>query len=70
MEDAMGHVLCSWTEVEDGKKLCTWVDGQPQPQDVFVAAQPGAQFVQLDIGKLEMTEKVLVEAFSVLPCAP
>ena len=36
---------------------------------MFVATQPGAQFVQLEIRKLEVAEKVLVEALSVLPCA-
>ncbi len=41
----------------------------PQPQDVCVAAEPGAQFVQLEIRKLEMTEKVLVEGVSVFPSA-
>jgi hypothetical protein len=55
--------------MEDRKNLRSGVDGQPQPQDVGVAAQPGAQFVQLEIGKLEMTEKVLVEGVSVLPSA-
>jgi len=34
---------------------------------LFGAAKPGAQFVQLDIRKLEMTEKVLVKALSVFP---
>jgi hypothetical protein len=55
--------------MQDGKYLRTGINGQPQPQDLFGAAQPGAQFVQLDIRKLEMTEKMLVEALSVLPCA-
>jgi hypothetical protein len=55
--------------MEDGKKLRTWVDGQPQPQDVGVAAESRPQFVQLEIGKLEMTEKVLVEALGMQPSA-
>ena len=55
--------------MQDGKYLRTRIDGQPQPQDLFGVVQPGAQFVQLDIRKLEMTEKMLVEALSVLPCA-
>jgi hypothetical protein len=65
----MGRMLCAETQMEDGKYLRTWVDRQPQPQDVCVAAEPGAQFVQLEIRKLEVAEKVLVEALSVLPSA-
>ena len=56
----MGHVLGARTQMEDGKNLRTEVDGQPQPQDLFGAAQSRPQFVQLDIPKLEKTEKVLV----------
>ena len=69
VDHGMGRVLRAETEMEDGKDLRTGIDCQPQPQDVCVAAEPGAQFVQLDIRKLEMTEKVLVEALSVLPSA-
>src|SRR6266566_3332079 len=69
MDNCVGRVLRAETEMEDGKNLRTGVDGQPQPQDVCVAAEPGAQFVQLEIRKLEMTEKVLVEGVSVFPSA-
>ncbi len=55
--------------MEDGKNLRTWVDCQPQPQDAGAAAEPGAQFVQLEIRKLEVAEKVLVEGLSMLPSA-
>jgi len=65
----MGRVLRAETEMEDRENLRTRVDRQPQPQDVFVAAEPGAQFDQLDIRKLEVAEKVLVEGLSVLPSA-
>ncbi len=65
----MGRILRAQTQMEGRKYLRSGVDGQPQPQDVSVAAQPRPQFVQLEIGKLEMTEKVLVERLSVLPSA-
>src|SRR5713226_10347979 len=55
--------------MEDGENLRTWVDRQPEPQYLFGATQPGTQFVQLEIRKLEVAEKVLVEALSVLPSA-
>jgi hypothetical protein len=55
--------------MEEGKKLRTLVECQPQPQDVGVAAESRPQFVQLEIRKLEMTEKVLVEALGMQPSA-
>ena len=60
-------MLCTWTQMEHGNKLGAGIDGEPEPQHLFGAAQPCAQFIQLEIRKLEMTEKVLVEALSMLP---
>jgi hypothetical protein len=68
VDHGMGRVLCAETQMEDGKNLRTGVDRQPQPQDVCIAAQPGTQFVQLDIRKLEVAEKVLMEGLCMLPC--
>jgi hypothetical protein len=62
----MGHVLCAGTQMEHGKKLCTRVDGQPEPQHVFGAAEPGAQFVQLEVREPEMAEEALVQGLRVL----
>ena len=53
----MRHVLRAGTQIEDGKKLCARVDGQPQPEHLFGAAQPGAQFVQLEVRELEMARR-------------
>src|SRR6266487_4316821 len=66
MDHAVSRVLRTRTQIQDGKYLRTGIDGQPEPQDLFGATQPGTQFVQLDIRKLEMTEKMLMEAVSVL----
>jgi hypothetical protein len=60
-------MLCTWTQMEHGNQLGAGIDGEPEPQHLFGAAQPCAQFIQLEIRKLEMTEKVLVEALSMLP---
>src|SRR5215472_12551584 len=64
MNDAMGHVLGARTELEHGKNFRTGVDDQPQPQHLRMAAEPGSQFIQLEIGKLEMTENVVVQGLS------
>ena len=56
----MCHVLGAGAELQYGKHFRPGINRQPQPQDVGVAAQPRPQFVQLEIGKLELTEKVLM----------
>jgi len=65
----MRRDLRAGTQMEDRNDLCKGVDGQPEPQHLLGAAQSRPQFVQLEVGKLEMTEKVLVKALSVLPSA-
>jgi len=56
----MCRVLRAETEMEDGKNLRAGVDGQPQPQHLCGAAEPGTQFVQLEVRDLEVAEKVLM----------
>jgi hypothetical protein len=45
------------------------IDGQPQPEHLCGAAQPGAQFVQQEMGDLEVTEAAFVQGLSVLASA-
>jgi hypothetical protein len=65
----MCHVLCPGTQLEDGKNLRAGVDDQPEPQHVLRAAQPGPQFVQLQVRKVEVAEAVLVQGLCMFPCA-
>jgi hypothetical protein len=58
-------MLCAGTKVEDGNDLREGVDGQPQPQYVCGAAQPGTQFVQLEVREPEMAEGTLVQGLCV-----
>ena len=62
----MSHVLCAGTELKHGKNLRARVHGQPQPENLFSAAQPGSQFVQLYVWEQEVAERVLVQGLSVL----
>ena len=62
----MCHVLRARTELEDGKKLGARVDGQPQPEHLCGAAEPRAQFVQLQMREVEMAEGALVQGLCVL----
>src|SRR6266852_2692351 len=65
----MRHVLRAGTQMEHGNNLRAGIDCQPQPQDLFVAAQPGAQFIQLEVRELEVAEVTLVQGLSVLASA-
>ena len=58
-------ILCARAEVKHRNNLGERIDGQPQPEDLFGATQPGSSFVQLEIRKLEMTEEALVQGLRV-----
>jgi hypothetical protein len=66
MDHGMGCVLRARTQMQDRKDLRTGVDGQPQPQDVGVAAQPRPQLVQLEVLEVQMAEEALVQRVRVL----
>lgn len=44
------------------------IDRQPQPEHLCSAAQPRAEFVQLQVGDLQVAEAALMEDLSVLAC--
>ena len=44
------------------------IDGQPQPEHLGGAAQPGAQFVQLEVREVEMAEEALVQGLCMPAC--
>jgi len=65
----MRHVLRARAQREHRKNLGAGVDGEPEPDHLFVAAQPGAQFVQLHVRELKVAERVRVQCLSVLASA-
>lgn len=65
MDDSVGQVLCAEIQMEHGKKLGTRVDGQPESEHLSGAAQPGEQFVKLQVRELEMAEEALVQGLCV-----
>ncbi len=69
MDNRRCHVLRARTELEDGKKLGARVDGQPEPEHLCGAAEPRAQFVQLQVREVEMAEGALVQGMCMFPCA-
>ena len=64
----MGHVLCAGTQLEHRQNLRARINRQPQPEDLFSAAEPCSQFVQLNVWEVEMAEGPLVQRLSVLAC--
>jgi hypothetical protein len=49
-----------------GKNLRRGVDSQPEPLHLRMAAQPGAQFIQLDMREPEMAEEAFMQGVCVL----
>jgi hypothetical protein len=66
MDDQVRRVLRAGAEIQHGQQLGARIDGQPQPQHLCGAAQPGSQFVQLKMREPEGAEAALVQALSVL----
>jgi hypothetical protein len=69
VDDHVRHILGAWTQLEHRNNLCEGIDSQPEPEHLCVAAQPGAQFVQLEMWKLEIAERTLVQGLSMLASA-
>jgi len=64
----MGHVLRAGAELKHRKNLGEGIDRQPQPEHLCSAAQPRAEFVQLQVGDLQVAETALMEDLSVYSC--
>jgi hypothetical protein len=70
VDEQVRGMLCTWTQVEHGNNLGARVDGQPQPQHLCCAAQPGSQFVEAaGAGGADVEMGPLVQRLSVLACA-
>ncbi len=61
----MSHVLGAVTQLQHGKNLRARINGQPQPLHLCRAAQPGSQFIQLQMREVEMAEETLAQGLSV-----
>jgi hypothetical protein len=66
MDHGMGCVLRTQPQMENGKKLGAGVDGEPEPEYLFGTAQPGAQFIQLEVREVEVAEGAFVQGLSML----
>jgi hypothetical protein len=50
----MRHLSRAGTQMEHWNKLGAGINCQPEPQHLFVAAQPCSQFVQLEVWEPEI----------------
>ena len=66
MDDCMRHALRAGTQMENRNDLCEGIDGQPEPEHLLVAAQPGTQFIQLQVRELEVVEAAPMQDLCVL----
>jgi hypothetical protein len=64
----MRHVLRAGAELKHRKNLGAGIDGEPEPQHLLSAAQPCAQFVQLEGREVQMEEEALMQALCMLAC--
>src|SRR6266849_1340389 len=62
-------MLCAGAEMEYRKNLRERIDGQPEPDHLCGAAQPGSQLIQLEMWEPEVAEGALVQGLCVLASA-
>jgi hypothetical protein len=62
-------ILRAGAQIEHGKNLPERIDSQPEPDHLCGAAQPGLQFVQLQMGEPEVAEGALVQGLCELASA-
>jgi hypothetical protein len=65
MDQRMSHVLRAQTQMEHGNHLAAGIDGEPEPEDLLGVAQPGAQFIQLEMREAQVAEETLVQGLRV-----
>jgi len=65
VDDSMRRVLRAGSQLEYGNNLREGVDCQPEPEHLSGAAQPGSQFVQLEVRDLEEAKEALMQSLSV-----
>ncbi len=69
MDDHVRRILCAGAEIKHKKDLRERIDGQPEPDHLCGAAQPGSQFVQLEMWEPEVAEGALMQGLCVLASA-
>ena len=56
-------------EVEHWEQLAQWVNDDPEPQHARPVAQPGPQFIELEVGEAQLLQPVVMQVGAVLTSA-
>ena len=65
VDEQVRRMLCARTQMQHGHKLGARIDSQPQPEHLCGAAEPGSNFVQLQVREVQVAEAALMEDLSV-----
>jgi hypothetical protein len=65
VDEQVRRMLCAGTQREYGQNLGERIDDQPQPEHLRGAAEPGSNFVQLQVRDVQVAEAALVQGLCV-----
>ncbi len=68
MDERVRRMLCATTQMQHGQNLGARIDSQPQPKHLGGAAEPCANFIQLQVWNVQVAEEALMEELSVPAC--
>jgi hypothetical protein len=69
VDEQVSHLLCARTQREHGQNLRAGINQRPQPENLVGAAQPGAQFIHLQMREVQMAEETFVQGLCMFPHA-
>jgi len=69
VDEQVRHVLRAGTQLQHGKNLSAGIDGEPKPQHLLVAPEPGAQFIQLQMREPKIGEEAFVQGLCMFASA-
>jgi len=65
----MCHVLRAGSELKHRKNLRQRINHQPEPLPLRLVAQPGSQFIQLQMWEVQMAEETFMQGLCMFPRA-
>ncbi len=64
VDEQMSHAMGARTQQPHGNACAERIDGHPEPEDLGMAAQSRAEFIELQMGKGELAEGAFMQALS------
>ena len=69
VDEQVRRLLSAGTQMQHRQNLSARIDGQPQPEHLGGAAEPCANFIQLQVRNVQVAEAALMEDLSMLACS-